>query len=47
MEGHVAVLSGCPIPHSVGGGGRGGGGGGGALWKVLLLFCQAALYLIS
>ena len=45
MEGPVAVLSGCPIPHSVGGGG--GGGGEGALWKVLLLFCQAALYLIA
>ena len=44
MEGPVAVLSGCPIPHSVGGG---GGGRGGALWKVMLLFCQAALYLIA
>ena len=21
MEGHVAVLSGCPIPHIIGGGG--------------------------
>ena len=29
MEGPVAVLSGCPIPHSVGGGrGREGRGGG-------------------